>query len=90
MKTRALRMMKLAKSKRKRSNHKGPMRRRVKRSRMGPKLKLRAFTLKILTWILAIPNQNPAFQPNRIRRIRPKNILKILKACLKLKLVVQK
>jgi hypothetical protein len=66
MKTKALRMMELTRSKRTRSNQRGLMRRKVKRSKMVLILKLKAFTLRISTWTLVFPYQNPVFQLNRI------------------------
>jgi hypothetical protein len=90
MKPRVLKVMVLARSKGIRSSQRRLRRKRMKRSQMGLDLRLRISTPKILTKNQAFPNKNPAFRANRIRLVRPKNLAKILRACLKLRLVAQK
>jgi hypothetical protein len=66
------------------------MKRRVKKRKMGLSLRLGVLTLRTWTWTQAFLNQNPVFQPNQTRLVRPKNLLMTMKTCLKLKLVAHK
>jgi hypothetical protein len=70
------------------SSQKRLMKRKMKKE-MGQNLILRVTILRIYKWTQVLFTQNLAFPPNLLKLIRLKNLLMILKASLKLRLVVQ-
>jgi hypothetical protein len=90
MKTRALKIMNPTRLMVIGSNQKRLMKKRTKRNKMGPTLKLEVSIPMTLTWTQASLNPSLVFLPNQLKLVRPKKLRKIQRVSLKLRLVAQK